>query len=77
MALGPMTESAATTRRRQTFEIVKRIELELESPIAAYAWFHDARLPGFGDATPDMLVRDGKGDQIHAYLDRIAAGGYA
>ena len=65
------------TRLRQMLEIVNRIEPEMESPIAAYAWFRSARLPGFGGATPDMLVRDGKGEQVHAYLDRIAAGGYA
>ena len=29
------------------------------------------------DATPHMLVRDGKCEHVHAYLDRIAAGGYA
>ena len=64
-------------RLRQMLEIMNRIEPELPSPIAAYAWFRSARLPGFGGATPDMLVRQGKAEQVHAHLDRIAAGGYA
>lgn len=64
-------------RLRQMLEILNRIEPEMDSPIAAYAWFRSARLPGFGGATPDLLVREGKGDHVHAYLDRVAAGGYA
>ena len=64
-------------RLRQMLEIMNRIEPELHSPIAAYAWFRSARLPGFGGATPDMLVREGKAQQVHAHLDRLAAGGYA
>ena len=65
------------TRLRQMIEIMNRIEPELDSPIAAYAWFRSSRLPGFGGATPHMLVRDGKSEQVHAYLNRITAGGYA
>ena len=34
-------------------------------------------LPGFGGATPDALVREGKADHVHACLDRIMAGGHA
>ncbi len=65
------------TRLRQMIEIMNRIEPEIDSPIAAYAWFRSARLPGFGGATPHMLVREGRGEQVHAYLDRIVVGGYA
>ena len=64
-------------RLRQLLEILNRVEPEMDSPIAAYAWFRSARLPGFGGATPDLLVREGKGEHVHAYLDRVAAGGYA
>ncbi len=64
-------------RLRQMLEILNRIEPEMDSPIAAYAWFRSARLPGFGGATPDLLVREGKGEHVRAYLDRVAAGGYA
>ncbi len=65
------------TRLRQMVEIINRVEGDTASPLGAYAWFRSARLPGFGGATPDLLVREGKGDDVHAYLDRIAAGGYA
>lgn len=64
-------------RLRQMLEILNRVEAETGSPLAAYAWFRAEPLPGFGGATPDQMVRDGKADYVHAYLDRIMAGGYA
>ena len=64
-------------RLRQMLEILNRAEVATGSPLAAYAWFRAEPLPGFGGATPDLLVRDGKADHVHAYLDRIMAGGYA
>ncbi len=65
------------TRLRQMLEILNRVEAETGSPLAAYAWFRAAPLPGFGGATPDLLLREGKADHVRAYLDRIMAGGYA
>ena len=65
------------TRLRQMVEIINRVEEETGSPLGAYAWFRSAQLPGFGRATPDLLVREGRAGDVHAYLDRIAAGGYA
>ena len=64
-------------RLRQMLEILNRVEAETGSTLAAYAWFRSEPLPGFGGATPDFLLRQGKADQVHAYLDRIMAGGYA
>ena len=64
-------------RLRQMLEILNRVEAVTGSPIAAYAWFRAEPLPGFGGATPDRLMREGRGDQVHAYLDRVMAGGYA
>ena len=58
-------------------EILNRVGAETGSPLAAYAWFRAEPLPGFGGTTPDQLVRDGKADHVHAFLDRIMAGGYA
>ena len=63
-------------RLRQMLEILTRVEPAIGSPLAAYAWFRAEPLPGFGGATPDQLVRAGRADHVHAYLDRIAAGGY-
>lgn len=64
-------------RLRQMLEILNRVETVTGSTLVAYAWFRGEPLPGFGGATPDLLVRDGKADQVHAYLDRVMAGGYA
>ena len=64
-------------RLRQMLEILNRVEEETGSPLAAYAWFRSEPLPGFGGATPDQLLREGRADQVRAYLDRIMTGGYA
>ena len=64
-------------RLRQMLEILNRVEAETGSALAAYAWFRAEPLPGFGGATPDLLLREGKADHVHAHLDRIMAGGYA
>ena len=58
-------------------EILNRVEVETGSPLAAHARFRAEPLPGFGGATPDELVRDGKEDHVRACLDRIMAGGHA
>ena len=65
------------SRLRQMLEILERVEGTTGSPLAAYAWFRAEPLPGFGGATPDQLLRQGRADHVHAYLDRIMAGGYA
>lgn len=64
-------------RLRQMLEILNRVEAETGSALAAYAWFRSEPLPGFGGATPDLLLREGKAHHVHACLDRIMAGGYA
>ena len=64
-------------RLRQMMELLNRVEAAAGSPQAAYAWFRSEPLPGFGGATPGLLVREGSADDVRAYLDRIMAGGYA
>ena len=64
-------------RLRQMLEILTRVEAATGSSLAAYAWFRAEPLPGFGGATPDGLLREGRAEDVHAYLDRIVAGGYA
>ncbi len=64
-------------RLRHMLEILNRVEAVTGSPLAAYAWFRAEPLPGFGGATPDRLVREGRAEDVHAYLDRIMDGGYA
>lgn len=65
------------TRLRQMMEILNRVETATGSPLAAYAWFRASPLPGFGEATPDQLLREGRADEVHAHLERIMSGGYA
>ena len=65
------------TRFREMLEILNRVEPQAGSLLAAYAWFRSEPLPGFGNRTPDQLVRDGEAWKLHAHLDRIAAGGFA
>ena len=69
--------SETQVRLRQMLEILNRVEAESGSPLAAYAWFRAEPLPGFGGATPVRLLREGRAEDVHAYLDRIMAGGYA
>ena len=65
------------SRLRQMLETLNRVEGMTGSPLAAYAWFRAEPLPGFGGVTPDQLLRQGRTDHVHAYLDRNMAGGYA
>lgn len=69
--------SKSQARLRQMLEILDRVETVTGAPLAAYAWFREQPLPGFGGATADLLVRQGKADHVHAYLDRVMDGGYA
>lgn len=64
-------------RLREMLEILHRVEGVIGSSLMAYAWFRDKPLPGFGDSTADSLVREGKADYVHAYLDHVRDGGYA
>ncbi len=64
-------------RLRQMLEILDRVVDATGSLLAAYAWFRAEPLPGFGGSTPGRLLREGRADQVHAYLDRIVAGGFA
>lgn len=71
-------EAAKTqTRLREMMEILNRVESVNGSLLGAYAWFRSEPLVGFGGQTPDQLVRAGKASHVHAYLDRVMAGGYA
>ena len=67
----------AQMRLRQMLEILDRVEAELGSLLVAYAWFRSESLSGFAGMTPCQLVRDGKAEMVHAYLDQVLDGGYA
>lgn len=72
-----ITARKTQTRLREMVEILTRAEAVVGSPLGAYAWFRSEPLQGFGGTTPDQLVRDGRADFVHRYLDRVMAGGYA
>ena len=70
--------SPTTQRRlREMAEVVARVEDWAGSPVAAYAWYRAAPLPGFGGRTAEMLVREGRADAVRRYLDEVALGGFA
>lgn len=71
-------DSPATQRRlREMAEILERVESWAASPVAAYAWYRGTPLPGFGDRTAEMLVREGRANAVRRYLDEVALGGFA
>ncbi len=70
--------SPATQKRlREMAEILERVQGWAGSPLAAYAWYRGTPLPGFGDRTAEMLVREGGADAVRRYLDEVALGGFA
>ena len=70
--------SPATQKRlREMAEILERVESWAGSPVGAYAWYRGTPLPGFGDRTAEMLVREGRAGAVRRYLDEIALGGFA
>lgn len=57
--------------------IMDRVRLRFSSVAKAEAWFIHGRIPGYGEKTPEHLVRIGKGDQVILALDAIRAGVHA
>ena len=72
-----MEATKTQTRLREMLEILNRVEPITGSILGAYAWFRSEPLQGFGGQTPDQLVRAGHANRVHAYLNRVMAGGYA
>lgn len=71
-------ESRATQARlRDTVEIINRVIGWSGSLPGAFAWFRSQPLPSFGDKTAEDMVKDGRAEDVKAYLSRIADGGYA
>lgn len=63
--------------RKEPLEILIRVAKRTGSLWVAYKWFRGTPIPGFGGKTAQRLVRDGRIDHVHAYLDEIDDGGYA
>ena len=68
----------ATQRRlRDGVEIMNRVLPWAGSLAAAFAWYRSQPLPSFGDRTAEDLVKEGRAEDVKAYLSRVAVGGYA
>ncbi len=68
---------ATQARLRDLVEILNRVRAWAGSPQQAFAWYRSQPLPSFGDQTAEALVKEGRGEAVKRYLDRIAVGGYA
>ena len=72
------TEADKTqTRLREMTEILNRVEEWAGGRRQAFAWYRGQDIPALGDETAEALVRTGRANMVRAYLDQIAAGGFA
>ena len=72
-----LQSKATQARLREMLEILNRTEPWTGSLLGAYAWYRSQGLASFGDATAETLVRQGRGNDVRSYLERVAAGGFA
>lgn len=71
-------KTPATQRRlRDCVEIINRVLPWTRTLPQAYAWYRSQPIPSFGDRTAEDLVKEGRAEEVKAYLSRIAVGGYA
>jgi hypothetical protein len=68
---------ATQARLRDMVEILSRVRPWAGSPLQAFAWYRSQPIPSFGDQTAEALVKEGRGEDVKRYLDRIEVGGYA
>lgn len=64
-------------RLREMIEILNRVESRFSSLMLAYAWYRSEPLAGFGGLTAMHLVRDGRAEEVLAYIDAVDAGIHA
>ena len=72
-----VSSPATQARLRDIVEILNRVRAWAGSPQQAFAWYRSQTLPSFGDQTAEALVKEGRGEAVKRYLDRISVGGYA
>jgi hypothetical protein len=71
------SSKSTQSKLRAFVEILNRVEPWAGGPLAALAWYRSSGIPAFGDMTAEVLVQDGRSEELRRYLDGIAAGGYA
>lgn len=64
-------------RKRETQEILRRIEVWAGGRDEARSWFRSHPIPSLGGRTAEGLVRAGEAALVRDYLDRVALGGFA
>jgi hypothetical protein len=64
-------------RLRELIEILNRVESWAGGSRQALAWYRGQGIASLGDETAEALVRTGRAGVVRAYLDQIAAGGFA
>jgi len=64
-------------RLRDMLEILTRVEPWAGGMAQAMGWYRGQGIPALGDQTAEALVRNDQADVVRAYLDGLAAGGYA
>jgi hypothetical protein len=69
--------SAVQDRLREFTRIIQCVLPYCGSPRRAFEWFRWQVIPGFGEQTPEDLVRTGRAEHVLSYLEGIAEGGYA
>ena len=70
--------SLSTQRRlKETFVALKRVRPWAGSTSAAWSWCRAQPIPALGGLTAAELIGAGRGDEVQAFLDTIAEGGYA
>jgi acyl-CoA reductase-like NAD-dependent aldehyde dehydrogenase len=58
-------------------EIVNRIIMRFSDEAEAWDWLNRTPLPGHGCATARDLVREGRAQEVLAYIDSVNAGVHA
>ncbi|WP_109355914.1 DUF2384 domain-containing protein [Sphingorhabdus sp. EL138] len=61
----------------EELKIIERILEWAGSQDQAYAWYRTQPIPSVGGETAEAMVKSGRVDVIHNYLDHLAVGGYA
>lgn len=69
-------DEATQQRLREVVEILERPEAWAGSPNTAWQWYVTTPIPALCD-TPAAIVRSGWADDVIAYIEHIAEGGYA
>ena len=65
------------TRLREFVELLNIMEPRMGGPLMAYAWLRSEPLSGYGDWTAMELVRRGRANEVHDWIEAVDAGIYA